>query len=306
MKIDSVAKGHTCQLEGCTHTERAEDEDDNDDEFTVRFFDADKKVMETVTVEKGKSATASKTPEKAADENYHYTFIGWDRALEEITSDLDVYPTYEKEAHSGGKATCKEYALCEKCGREYGELDETMHNIVVGSTIPATCETDGEITYVCANGCTYEKKENVGKLQHNYGEWEVAVKGICDKPTVYVRKCTNYKCEAVQEYITYGTHTWYSEPAIKATCTSEGYTEFKLCTVCGLQLDREKIAKLEHNDTNGDGRCDYCNVGSQESVFECGCMCHETGFMKFIYTIVRFFWKLTKSSPSCSCGAVHY
>ena len=303
--IDGEFK-YVCQIEGCTHTERAEDEDDNDDEFTVRFFDADKKVMETVTVEKGKSATASKTPEKAADENYHYTFSGWDRTLEEITSDLDVYPTYEKEAHSGGKATCKEYALCEKCGREYGELDETMHNIVVGSTIPATCETDGEITYVCANGCTYEKKENVGKLQHNYGEWEVAVKGICDKPTVYVRKCTNYKCEAVQEYITYGTHTWYSEPAIKATCTSEGYTEFKLCTVCGLQLDREKIAKLEHNDTDGDGRCDYCNVGSQESVFECGCMCHETGFMKFIYTIVRFFWKLTKSSPSCSCGAVHY
>lgn len=38
----------------------------------------------------------------------------------------------------------------------------------------------------------------------------------------------------------------------------------------------------------------------------CDCICHKTGFVGFIYKIVRLFWKLFKINKTCSCGAVHY
>ena len=38
----------------------------------------------------------------------------------------------------------------------------------------------------------------------------------------------------------------------------------------------------------------------------CDHMCHKTGFMGFIWKIIRFFQKLFKVSPVCECGAAHY
>ncbi|MGN1419377.1 MAG: DUF4832 domain-containing protein [Acutalibacteraceae bacterium] len=38
----------------------------------------------------------------------------------------------------------------------------------------------------------------------------------------------------------------------------------------------------------------------------CSCMCHSTGFMSFIWKIVRFFYKLFGVNKVCACGAMHY
>ncbi len=38
----------------------------------------------------------------------------------------------------------------------------------------------------------------------------------------------------------------------------------------------------------------------------CNHMCHQSGFMGFIWKIVQFFWKLFKMNPKCECGAAHY
>ena len=43
-----------------------------------------------------------------------------------------------------------------------------------------------------------------------------------------------------------------------------------------------------------------------DSSADCDHMCHKSGFMGFIWKIVRFFWKLFKMNPVCECGAVHY
>lgn len=45
---------------------------------------------------------------------------------------------------------------------------------------------------------------------------------------------------------------------------------------------------------------------SDESENNCDCNCHKSGFMSFIWKIVRFFWKLFKMNPVCECGAAHY
>lgn len=38
----------------------------------------------------------------------------------------------------------------------------------------------------------------------------------------------------------------------------------------------------------------------------CSCNCHQSGFMGFIWKILRFFYKLFKINPVCGCGVAHY
>ncbi len=39
---------------------------------------------------------------------------------------------------------------------------------------------------------------------------------------------------------------------------------------------------------------------------DCSCNCHKSGFLAFIWKILRFFYKLFKINPVCSCGIAHY
>ncbi len=298
----------TCQTAGCEDTKVEGDSTS----YEVRFFDGNGDLVATTIVLSGLSATApAETPAKDADGNYHYTFSGWDRDFSKIEKDLDVYATFEKEAHFGGEATCNTKAICDKCNKAYGNVDESKH-IIVTKSKSASCEADGWVEYYCTSeGCEYNystgkylKKETIGASGHVYGQWKVVQNGTCEIPQIQQRKCINYGCNKVEEKLSQSTHTWLLEPRIEPTCSSVGYTEFKYCVTCNLQIDRVEIPKIDHRDLDGNGYCDYC--GTSKGTPKCNCMCHSTGIMKFFYKIVRFFWMITKSSRSCSCGAVHY
>ncbi len=292
---------YTCQQAGCRHTIT----EDADDIYKVRFFDSTgKQIGETLMVKYGESATAPAAPNKAADANYHYEFSAWDRNYSAITSDLDVYPVYEKEAHFGGEATCTEKAVCEKCNTAYGETDDSKH-VMATEIVSATCDKPGSITYYCSEGCgKVTTVEEIKAMGHDLGNWEVYQVGSCAAPTIKIRKCRNYGCDKYEKQEIINSHEWYVVNEIPPTCTNAGYSEYKYCLSCGVSVESVKIPELGHRDNNGDGRCDYCTYVQNE--VKCNCMCHSTGFMKFIYSIVRFFWRLTKSTPSCSCGAHHY
>ena len=54
--------------------------------------------------------------------------------------------------HSGGTATCKQKAVCETCGQEYGELGE--HKFVeLESAVPPSCENQGMTAYYRCSVC---------------------------------------------------------------------------------------------------------------------------------------------------------
>ncbi|MBQ4266889.1 MAG: hypothetical protein IJB93_01740, partial [Clostridia bacterium] len=265
---------YTCQQADCGHTIT----EDADDIYRVRFFDSTgKQTGETQMVKYGESATAPSAPIKAADANYHYEFSAWDRNFSVITSDLDVYPTYEKEAHYGGEATCTTLAKCEKCNAYYGEYDESKH-IIATKSKAASCETDGWIEYYCTNaGCKYNyntgvalKKETIGASGHVYGQWTVIQNGTCEIPQIQQRKCVNYGCDKIEERRTQSTHTWLIEPKVEPTCTTVGYSEFRYCVTCNLQIDRVEIPKTDHRDLDGNGYCDYCGTSkAHQSVTVC-------------------------------------
>ena len=104
--------------------------------------------------------------------------------------------------------------------------------------------------------------------------------------------------------------------ASEATCTREGYNGYYKCFSCSYDQHLDEawrqnnvIAKKNHEDNNGDDKCDECNakIYGEDSNGACGCICHkENWFSKLIYKILCFFWKLFGIGKSCECGTVHY
>ena len=75
-----------------------------------------------------------------------------------------------------------------------------------------------------------------------------------------------------------------------------------------IDHDAFYLAPLGHSDSDNNGECDVCEKNlNGDKTDNCSCMCHkDSGFMKFIYKILRFFWKLFGSNKTCDCGKVHY
>lgn len=96
------------------------------------------------------------------------------------------------------------------------------------------------------------------------------------------------------------------EHTTPATCYSTGvYEEAVYCTICSKELSRDykSIPKTSHADSNGDGVCDACGYDMSSS---CSHMCHQGGFMGFIWKLVNIFNKLFKINQTCSCGKAHW
>ena len=69
---------------------------------------------------------------------------------------------------SGGKATCKDKAVCEVCGKAYGELDPKNHTDL--KYIPAkaaTEDSEGNIEYWHCGGCNryYSDKDGTKEIK---------------------------------------------------------------------------------------------------------------------------------------------
>ncbi len=58
-----------------------------------------------------------------------------------------------QKEHAGGVATCVELAICETCGKHYGELDSTNHNLENIPAKDATVTEEGNIEYWYCKDC---------------------------------------------------------------------------------------------------------------------------------------------------------
>lgn len=138
---------------------------------------------------------------------------------------------------------------------------------------------------------------------------------ITEQATCKQAQEREYTCKTCgeKERFSYGglaDHKWIPQAAESATCTIDGHTAHYRCNICEKVEGKTVIPATGHYDNDGNGRCDGCNGVYYGDGYEvqdpCDCMCHSTGFTGFIYKIVRFFWKLFKTNPSCACGNVHY
>jgi len=184
--------------------------------------------------------------------------------------------TYQYEDHTGGTVTCNDYAVCDVCKSEYGEIERDKHDL-------KTTRIEGTETHitVCLNGCGYSKTEDCS-----------GGKGTCLERAV----CTGCG-EAYGELASKNGH-YYRKKAAGGNCTTRAYIRYE-CKYCGdSYTEREKTANLHWFDLwtdNGDethsapckrenckhtGKtaCTFCEVTIGENIFSVCLVCGSANF----------------------------
>ncbi len=133
----------------------------------------------------------------------------------------------DKEACSGGTATCTAKAICEVCGFEHGEIDPENHDHS-GELL-----SDGTNHYrVCARtGCD----EIIDKEACSGGTATCTAKAICEV-------CGFEHGEIDPE--NHGEHGTVIKGAFDATCTKSGYTGDTHCEGCDAILEHGKVSPV--------------------------------------------------------------
>ncbi len=156
---------------------------------------------------------------------------------------------------------------------------------------------------------TYDKEGESEELDadyhtHSYESAETKAASCKDKGELtYTCSCNDSYTEEIE--INPDNHIGETEVRnIKdSTCTEKGYTGDTYCLDCGEKIADGKETDIKgHTDNDGNNSCDVCG----EALKVCSHICHKSGFMGFIWKILRFFFKLFGSQPVCSCGVAHY
>lgn len=174
------------------------------------------------------------------------------KVLEEQT----VIP--KSEEHSWGEpvvvvaATCTKGGVnaltCEVCGAAKRVNTEALgHTEEVVPGYAATCKaeglTDGKVCSVC--GEVLEEQTVIPKTEHSWGEPVVIVAATCTKGGVNALTCE--VCGAAKRVNTEALgHTEEVVPGYAATCTEDGLTDGKECSVCGEVLEEQNVIPAAH------------------------------------------------------------
>ena len=145
--------------------------------------------------------------------------------------------TETKDCH-GGKATCTAKAICEDCGKAYGEM--TAHTFTAKTASDkylksaATC-TAKAVYYTSCADCGLSSKGTKNEatfegeaLGHSFDKWSITAP-TCTEDGYRVRKCT--RCDATETEVIPATGHKYVDTVIKPTYTEKGYTIHK-CLRC--------------------------------------------------------------------------
>lgn len=210
-----------------------------------------------------------------------------------------IAPTCTKE----GSVTL----ACSKCDETRVEKIEKIGHNYVDFVIAPTCTSDGYTKHHCVN-CGNEYNSDV-VLSAGHDFRKETIKPTCTENGCDVIICSicgyNYSANIVRAL----GHSVVIDYAEAPTCTHSGLTEGSHCSTCGVTINKqETIPSTGHIDENNDGLCDDCGKVMEEHdpSENCTCMCHKTGFMQFIYKIVRIFWILFGTNKTCNCGVAHY
>ncbi len=201
---------------------------------------------------------------------------------------------------------------CTICGakEKRTNTENLEHTWVTIASVKPGCEVDGYTKQQCSK-CKFVQEITLLATGHSFtGEYTFYSAATCTSAEIWARPCDN-KCgkfDFIEKEGTMLPHNYVIWAGSAATCTSDGYTDIYHCTDCGFEEGGAVLPMLDHADKNGDGQCDSCNGKmSDDGSSACSCICHkQNAFMKFIFKIVNFFWKLFKIGKTCDCGAVHW
>ena len=223
-------------------------------------------------------------------------------------------------------------AYCTACIDADNAYSVTVaHEWVAGETPELeSCTDEVVITSTCVCGKT--KTETIVG-EHDFEITVETKAATCSeagyKKTFKACKKCNYSEELPEEILEKLPHNIVTEEAVKPTCDGVGKHAYTYCknpgcpygykkdlfigSLAGYEAyknnDGKTVDKLGHQDKDNNGSCDNCYNPLKENIdgTRCNCICHKQNvFMKFLYKILQFFWKLFKIEQTCGCGTKHW
>ena len=174
--------------------------------------------------------------------------------------------TANKQAHSGGEATCSKRAVCSVCAAEYGELDSSRHlHTELRSVVQPTETTEGYTGDLWCVDCNtiIESGKTLPKLSHKLTYHDKIEATCIAEGSVAYWSCSNPECagkyyaddqgtqilETIVLPVNPDNHVGETElrGAVAASCTQAGYTGDFCCTACdGVITKGSEIAATGH------------------------------------------------------------
>ena len=136
------------------------------------------------------------------------------------------------------------------------------------TTVKPTCTEGGEMIRSCSV-CGAEETKTIDALGHDYSEqWTVDEEADCVNDGSKSRHCSRCDAKTDVTVIEAKGHTEVVDKAVAATCTADGYTEGKHCSVCNAVIvAQEKIAATGHKYVETVVEPSYSNRGY--TLYEC-------------------------------------
>lgn len=180
-------------------------------------------------------------------------------------------------------STAEQYA--EKYNRVFIPL--CHENVNIYNTVAATCKQNGLSSGVFCNECDewIVSRADIPSRGHSFTKYVSDNNATCVDNNSRTAICD--WCDATDTIIDYNTKTGHK------------YNDNGVCNLCGdLSEDYEPDEPATEPDEPA--------TEPDDTTDDCSCNCHQSGFMGFIWKILRIFYKLFKINPVCACGAAHY
>ena len=210
-------------------------------QYTIRFLGADGSVLKEQTVHKGESASyTGTTPQKAYTEYSHFTFVGWDKPLTNISGDLTVTAVFTEVSHSCSYSKIDGSYHKSSCVCGYSKTES--HSCTYKATKDPTTSDIGTLTGICSR-CSITTTVTLPKLTTTDYIKTTTRTATCTATGVdkYTWKTTTYGSFSFNVTTAAKGHTSVTDPFVAPTCTATGLTEGKHCSVCSTVLTAQKI-----------------------------------------------------------------
>ena len=175
-------------------------------------------------------------------------------------ADTAIVAQWKAHVHTGGKATCISRAVCDLCGKAYGEFGN--HSLSYVGGYAATCDRPGLLDHrkctVCGS-CFLDGKEvsyaalSTAALGHTWETVEGKPATCTEDGMLTHRKCST--CEEIQVdgkaveaesiLIPATGHQLENVEATQATCTEPGIQAHQHCTQCNSLFVKGEATDLQ-------------------------------------------------------------
>ncbi|MCH5198279.1 MAG: hypothetical protein J1E34_05165 [Oscillospiraceae bacterium] len=277
----------------------------------------------TAQIVNDKALKSKATCEKAASYYYSCANCGTLEKNDDHTFTFGNTTDHEYEWSIDEDATCTSTGIkhekCVHCGATRNEntlIDRKDHTLSKTGKKDADCTTVGNTEYYTCNVCKKIFKDSAAEQEITADETIISPKGhIAQVIAAKAPSCTdagnieyyscancrkNFKDASFSEEISAGQvtlsatgHNYQQTKVSDPTCQSEGYITY-VCSNDASHNYTEKLPKVNHKDSNGDGKCDMCDTEMSNNNAKVCKYCGEvhTGFFGWIVKFFHFIFSL--------------